>query len=148
MLSEAVAHANDAELSINTPSASAAANAAATMGGSLPLGRFGDPKLMAKRTARYAAERERENEDSHVFSIEYKIVRRRKRDWFGGFSPRFEHRGPAFDPDRQYTNDFDDDIEAEKEAEDEGTLELEMDLPWNEALEDFDDRPETESEPI
>ncbi|KAK0725288.1 hypothetical protein B0H67DRAFT_550891 [Lasiosphaeris hirsuta] len=81
--------------------------------------------------------RERESEDSHVFAVEYKVIRRRRRDFLGGFAPKFQDHGPAVDTDRQYANAVAAGLDAAG-GQEEDFPELALDFPWLDAVEELD----------
>lgn len=137
------------ELSGKVPIGSALA-AAATSGATapLPLPSIGDLSLAGKKAAGYTKEQGRENEDRHVFAVEYKIIRRRKRDAFTSSAPIFQDRGVSAEADRTYADDDPTGKADDPGADDEGLPELETDLPWNEELEDLEETPEIETEAV
>jgi len=134
------------EISGKAPIGSAAA-AAATSGATLPLPSIGDLSLSGKKATSHTKEQERESEDSQVFAVEYKIIRKRKRDVLGWSAPVFRDRGPAVDADRTYGDDSTGKSD-DPGVDDEGLPELEMDLPWNEVVEDLEEQPEIETEAV
>lgn len=135
------------ELSGKVPIGSAVA-AAGTSGAALPLPSIGDLSLAGKKATSHTREQERESEDSQVFAVEYKIIRKRKRDVLGRSAPVFLHRGPAVDADRTYGDEDSTEKIHDPGLDDEGLPELETDLPWNEVVEDLEEEPEIETEAV
>jgi hypothetical protein len=136
------------EISGKAPIGSAAA-AAATSGATLPLPlpSIGDLSLSGKKGSSHSREQERESNDSQVFAIEYKIIRKRKRDILGWSAPIIHDRGPAVDADRTYADESTGKAD-DAGVDDEGLPEFEMDLPWNEVVEDLEEQPEVETEVV
>lgn len=123
--------------SFNPAAAAAAAATAATSGAAAPLAALaGDTGASAGGEKVEKREQKKENEDSHVFAVEYKVVRRRKRDVVGGFAPALKGHGPAIDADRQYSGTSTA-ANLASEAEEPDLPELVVDLPWVDVAEEL-----------
>ena len=135
------------QLSGKVPVGSAAA-AAGTSGALVPLPSIGDLSISGRKATGHTRGQERESEDSQVFAVEYKIIRKRKRDMLGWSAAVFQDRGPSVDADRTYAGEESTGMTGKLDMDDEGVPELEIDLPWNEAVEDFDGQPEIDTEAV
>ena len=133
--------AGDADLKL--PSGTTAATAAGLPG----VGKLGDLNAAAAGRSTMSREHERENEDSQIFAVEYKVIRRRKRDVLGGFVPALQHRGLAVDADRQYAGGRRRASRGSVGSEDD-MPELVMDLPWVDAIEEGEEASEIRTETV
>ena len=126
---------------LNVGAVAAAAATVATGGAAAPFaalaggGRVGGGGEKVEKR-----EQKKESGDSQVFAIEYKVVRRRKRNVVGGFAPALKGYGPAIDADRQYSSPGSGtaaDIESSAEAEEQDLPELAVDLAWVDVAEEL-----------
>lgn len=125
----------------------AAAAATSGAGAALPgPGPLGDVQAAAGGQSFQARSQERESGDSQIFAVEYKVIRKRKRDVLGGFAPVFRDESPSVDTDRQYSSGPDT-APAPAPGEDDAPV-IEPDLPWLDVAEELDQTSELHTEGV